>query len=109
MPDKMIRSLVIMLALLAPTTGQAIDVGDMTFSMPAESAMVSKNVGNNNKQARLYRVKVRRSIRPGEHAITRPAADGELVFTSRTITLPPQGHRGFNCCSSGPADANIGC
>ena len=42
--------------LLAAPLAQAISVGNLTFSLPAEADFASKRVVNNNKSARLYRI-----------------------------------------------------
>ncbi|SEK76765.1 P pilus assembly protein, chaperone PapD [Kosakonia sacchari] len=104
MRDKFIPSLFVLLALLAPAYSLAISVGDMTFSMPAEKNMVAKYVVNNNKSARLYRVDVRSIDRPGEKEISSRAADGELLFTPRQITLQPGESNFFKFFYHGPAD-----
>ncbi|HBX4003924.1 TPA: hypothetical protein MH027_26215, partial [Klebsiella variicola] len=44
--------------LLAAPLAQAISVGNLTFSLPAEADFASKRVVNNNKSARLYRIAI---------------------------------------------------
>ena len=51
--------------LLAAPLAQAISVGNLTFSLPAEADFASKRVVNNNKSARLYRIAVSAIDRPG--------------------------------------------
>ncbi len=72
--------------LLAAPLAQAISVGNLTFSLPAEADFASKRVVNNNKSARLYRIAV--------SAIDRPAA-----------AKSAPGRWMANCCSPPPAGA----
>lgn len=104
MQGKFLHSLFALLALMAPAYSLAISVGDMTFSMPAENNMVAKHVVNNNKEARLYRVKVRSIDKPGEQEVSSRTADGELLFTPRQITLLPGESDFFKFFYHGPAD-----
>lgn len=104
MSDKFLSSLFILLALFAPAWCQAVSVGDMTFSMPAEASMVAKNILNNTKGARLYRVDIRAIDRPGEQEVSSRPADGELLFTPRQITLQPGERNFFKFFYHGPAD-----
>lgn len=90
--------------LLLPASSQAIYLGNLTFSMPAESSMVTKYVVNNNKEARLYRVELKAIDKPGEEEISSRAADGELLFAPRQITLPPGEGDFFKFHYHGPAD-----
>lgn len=72
--------------LLAAPLAQAISVGNLTFSLPAEADFASKRVVNNNKSARLYRIAV--------SAIDRRAA-----------AKSAPGRWMANCCSPPPAGA----
>ncbi|SQC05443.1 CFA/I fimbrial chaperone [Klebsiella pneumoniae] len=72
--------------LLAAPLAQAISVGNLTFSLPAEADFASKRVVNNNKSARLYRIAVSAIDRPG----------GSEVRSGRWMA---------NCCSPPPAGA----
>ena len=42
-----------LLALCLPAVGEAISVGNLTFSLGAEESFAAKRVLNNNKSARL--------------------------------------------------------
>ncbi len=66
--------------LLAAPLAQAISVGNLTFSLPAEADFASKRVVNNNKSARLYRIAVSAIDRPGGSEVRSRPVDGELLF-----------------------------
>ncbi len=69
--------------LLAAPLAQAISVGNLTFSLPAEADFASKRVVNNNKSARLYRIAVSAIDRPGRQRSPLPAGGW------RTAVRPP--------------------
>lgn len=60
-----IRAMAWLLALCLPAVGEAISVGNLTFSLGAEESFAAKRVLNNNKSARLYQVSVVGIDRPG--------------------------------------------
>lgn len=66
--------------LLVAPLAQAISVGNLTFSLPAEADFASKRVVNNNKSARLYRIAVSAIDRPGGSEVRSRPVDGELLF-----------------------------
>lgn len=66
--------------LLAAPLAQAISVGNLTFSLPAEADFASKRVVNNNKSARLYRIAISAIDRPGGSEVRSRPVDGELLF-----------------------------
>ena len=72
--------------LLAAPLAQAISVGNLTFSLPAEADFASKRVVN--KSARLYRIAVSAIDRPGGSEVRSRPVDGELLFA------PPAGAAG---------------
>lgn len=65
--------------LLAAPLAQAISVGNLTFSLPAEADFASKRVVNNNKSARLYRIAVSAIDRPGGSEVRSRPVDGEQL------------------------------
>ena len=69
--------------LLAAPLAQAISVGNLTFSLPAEADFASKRVVNNNKSARLYRIAV-------EVSFPSPAG-GQRTFALATTRIGPRG------------------
>ena len=73
--------------LLAAPLAQAISVGNLTFSLPAEADFASKRVVNNNKSARLYRIAVSAIDRPGGSEVRSRPVDGELLFAPRQLVL----------------------
>ncbi|QRZ77060.1 fimbria/pilus periplasmic chaperone [Klebsiella quasipneumoniae] len=73
--------------LLAAPLAQAISVGNLTFSLPAEADFASKRVVNNNKSARLYRIAVSAIDRPGGSEVRSRPVDGELLFAPRQLAL----------------------
>ena len=77
--------------LLAAPLAQAISVGNLTFSLPAEADFASKRVVNNNKSARLYRIAV-------------SAIDGELLFAPRQLVLQAGESEYFKFYYHGPRD-----
>lgn len=92
----------LMLCFCAPAS--AIYLGNLTFSLPAESSMVTKYVVNNNKDARVYRVKLQAIDKPGENEVTLRAADGELLFSPRQFMLQPGEGDFFKFHYHGPTD-----
>ncbi len=90
--------------LLAAPLAQAISVGNLTFSLPAEADFASKRVVNNNKSARLYRIAVSAIDRPGgSEARSRPV-DGELLFAPRQLVLQAGESEYFKFYYHGPRD-----
>lgn len=61
----LIKALLALGLLLAASQTQAISVGNLTISLPAEMDFASIRVVNNNKSARLYRIAVSAIDRPG--------------------------------------------
>nr|VUD28891.1 CFA/I fimbrial chaperone [Raoultella sp. NCTC 9187] len=78
-----IRLMAWLMALCLPTVGEAISVGNLTFSLGAEESFAAKRVLNNNKSARLYQVSVVGIDRPGGKEVRSRPADGELLFAPR--------------------------
>lgn len=93
----------LLLCFCAPAS--AIYLGNLTFSVPAEKSMVTKYVINNNKEARVYRVMLRAIDKPGAQEVSSRAADGELLFSPRQITLQPGEGDFFKFHYHGPEDA----
>lgn len=83
----------------------AISLGNLTFSMRADSTYVSKKVVNNNKTPRLYQVSIIEIDRPGGHEIKSRPEDGELLFAPRQLTLQAGESEYFKFYYDGPADA----
>ncbi len=93
--------------LLAAPLAQAISVGNLTFSLPAEADFASKRVVNNNKSARLYRIAVSAIDRPGGSEVRSRPVDGELLFAPRQLVL--QAGESFTIMGRGiTASATIG-
>lgn len=82
------KALLTLSCLLAAPLAQAISVGNLTFSLPAEADFASKRVVNNNKSARLYRITVSAIDRHGGSEVRSRPVDGELLFA------PPAGAAG---------------
>ncbi|MCC7952645.1 fimbria/pilus periplasmic chaperone [Klebsiella quasipneumoniae] len=81
------KALLTLGCLLAAPLAQAISVGNLTFSLPAEADFASKRVVNNNKSARLYRITVSAIDRPGGSEVRSRPVDGELLFAPRQLAL----------------------
>ena len=90
--------------LLAAPLAQAISVGNLTFSLPAEADFASKRVVNNNKSARLYRIAVRAIDRPGGSEVRSRPVDGELLFAPRQLVLQAGESEYFKFYYHGPRD-----
>ena len=90
--------------LLAAPLAQAISVGNLTFSLPAEADFASKRVVNNNKSARLYRIAVSAIDRPGGSEVRSRAVDGELLFAPRQLALQAGESEYFKFYYHGPRD-----
>ena len=90
--------------LLAAPLAQAISVGNLTFSLPAEADFASKRVVNNNKSARLYRIAVSAIDRPGGSEVRSRPVDGELLFAPRQRVLQAGESEYFKFYSPGPRD-----
>ena len=90
--------------LLAAPLAQAISVGNLTFSLPAEADFASKRVVNNNKSARLYRITVSAIDRPGGSEVRSRPVDGELLFAPRQLALQAGESEYFKFYYHGPRD-----
>ena len=90
--------------LLAVPLAQAISVGNLTFSLPAEADFASKRVVNNNKSARLYRIAVSAIDRPGGSEVRSRPVDGELLFAPRQLVLQAGESEYFKFYYHGPRD-----
>ncbi|HGK4130088.1 fimbria/pilus periplasmic chaperone [Klebsiella pneumoniae] len=90
--------------LLAAPLAQAISVGNLTFSLPAEADFASKRVVNNNKSARLYRIAVSAIDRPGDSEVRSRPVDGELLFAPRQLVLQAGESEYFKFYYHGPRD-----
>ena len=90
--------------LLAAPLAQAISVGNLTFSLPAEADFASKRVVNNNKSARLYRIAVSAIDRPGGSDVRSRPVDGELLFAPRQLVLQAGESEYFKFYYHGPRD-----
>ncbi|WP_400184606.1 molecular chaperone [Klebsiella pneumoniae] len=90
--------------LLAAPLAQAISVGNLTFSLPAEADFASKRVVNNNKSARLYRIAVSAIDRPGGSEVPSRPVDGELLFAPRQLVLQAGESEYFKFYYHGPRD-----
>ena len=90
--------------LLAAPLAQAISVGNLTFSLPAEADFASKRVVNNNKSARLYRIAVSAIDRPGGSEVRSRPVDGELLFAPRQLALQAGESEYFKFYYHGPRD-----
>ncbi len=88
--------------LLVAPLAQAISVGNLTFSLPAEADFASKRVVNNNKSARLYRIAVSAIDRPGGSEVRSRPVDGELLFAPVSWRCRP-GERILQILLSWPA------
>lgn len=85
----LIKALLALGLLLASQT-QAISVGNLTFSLPAEMDFASKRVVNNNKSARLYRIAVSAIDRHGGGEVRSRPVDGELLFAPDSSRYRPE-------------------
>ncbi|MEX7600833.1 molecular chaperone [Klebsiella pneumoniae] len=90
--------------LLAAPLAQAISVGNLTFSLPAEADFASKRVVNNNKSPRLYRIAVSAIDRPGGSEVRSRPVDGELLFAPRQLVLQAGESEYFKFYYHGPRD-----
>ncbi|HIG9559874.1 hypothetical protein [Klebsiella pneumoniae] len=90
--------------LLAAPLAQAISVGNLTFSLPAEADFASKRVVNNNKSARLYRIAVSAIDRPGGSEVRSRPVDGGLLFAPRQLVLQAGESEYFKFYYHGPRD-----
>ena len=90
--------------LLAAPLAQAISVGNLTFSLPAEADFASKRVVNNNKSARLYRIAISAIDRPGGSEVRSRPVDGELLFAPRQLVLQAGESEYFKFYYHGPRD-----
>ena len=90
--------------LLAAPLAQAISVGNLTFSLPAEADFASKRVVNNNKSARLYRIAVSAIDRPGGSEVRSRPVDGELLFAPHQLVLQAGESEYFKFYYHGPRD-----
>ncbi|WP_227697879.1 MULTISPECIES: fimbria/pilus periplasmic chaperone [unclassified Raoultella] len=93
-----------LLALCLPAVGEAISVGNLTFSLGAEESFAAKRVLNNNQSARLYQVSVVGIDRPGGKEVRSRPADGELLFAPRQLTLQAREGEYFKFYYHGPQD-----
>lgn len=94
----------ILLSTGLPGLCQAINVGNLTFSINAEDAFVTKQVINNNKMAKIYRVVISAIDRPGEKEVHVRAIGGELLFSPGMVVLQPGERRLFKFYYNGPQD-----
>lgn len=99
-----IRAMAWLLALCLPAVGEAISVGNLTFSLGAEESFAAKRVLNNNQSARLYQVSVVGIDRPGGKEVRSRPADGELLFAPRQLTLQAREGEYFKFYYHGPQD-----
>lgn len=99
-----IRAMAWLLALCLPVVGEAISVGNLTFSLGAEESFAAKRVLNNNQSARLYQVSVVGIDRPGGKEVRSRPADGELLFAPRQLTLQAGEGEYFKFYYHGPQD-----
>ena len=90
--------------LLAAPLAQAISVGNLTFSLPAEADFASKRLVNNNKSARLYRIAVSAIDRPGGSDVRSRPVDGDLLFAPRQLVLQAGASEYFKFYYHGPRD-----
>lgn len=98
------KALLTLGCLLAAPLAQAISVGNLTFSLPAEADFASKRVVNNNKSARLYRITVSAIDRPGGSEVRSRPVDGELLFAPRQLALHAGESEYFKFYYHGPRD-----
>ena len=98
------KALLTLSCLLAAPLAQAISVGNLTFSLPAEADFASKRVVNNNKSARLYRITVSAIDRPGGSEVRSRPVDGELLFAPRQLALQAGESEYFKFYYHGPRD-----
>ncbi|KAB2322548.1 fimbrial biogenesis chaperone [Klebsiella quasipneumoniae] len=98
------KALLTLSCLLAAPLAQAISVGNLTFSLPAEADFTSKRVVNNNKSARLYRITVSAIDRPGGSEVRSRPVDGELLFAPRQLALQAGESEYFKFYYHGPRD-----
>ncbi|HBQ2325670.1 TPA: fimbria/pilus periplasmic chaperone [Klebsiella quasipneumoniae] len=98
------KALLTLSCLLAAPLAQAISVGNLTFSLPAEADFASKRVVNNNKSARLYRITVSAIDRPGGSEVRSRSVDGELLFAPRQLALQAGESEYFKFYYHGPRD-----
>lgn len=73
--------------MLTVPLAQAISVGNLTFSLPAEVDFASKRVVNNNQSARIYRIAITAIDSPGSSEVRTRPVDGELLFSPRQLAL----------------------
>ncbi|MGP3590109.1 fimbria/pilus periplasmic chaperone [Vagococcus sp. WN89Y] len=102
--DKKLIWIVCCLVAFFSAPASAIYLGNLTFSMPAKSSMVTRYVVNNNKEARVYRVMLRSIDKPGEDEVNMRPKDGEILYSPRQITLQPGEGDFFKFHYHGPED-----
>ncbi|WP_142466154.1 fimbria/pilus periplasmic chaperone [Klebsiella spallanzanii] len=104
MYNNLLCTIACVLALWLPSAGQAISVGNLTFSLAAEDNFISKRVINSNKSVRLYQVSVTAIDRPGGKEVRSRPTDGELLFAPRQLTLQAGESEYFKFYYHGPKD-----
>ncbi len=90
--------------MLVAVSAAAIEAGQLTLALPADRSFIARTVLNNNHSARIYQVRVYAIRRPSEHEQRLPAIDGELLYSPKTLVLPPGDSDIFRFYYRGPAD-----
>lgn len=89
---------------LQPKLSEAISVGDLTFSIPADSYYLTKKIDNQNNSARLYQLSVIAIDKPGQHEKVSEPVAGELLYAPRQVILSAGQSEYFKFYYHGPAD-----
>ncbi|MBG6244107.1 hypothetical protein CS369_03365 [Candidatus Symbiopectobacterium sp. 'North America'] len=103
----LIRSLCVLAALAffySPHAAYAIYIGNLTFSLPQDGSFMAKRVLNNNDSARVYTVSVIGIDKPGEKEVRTRPADGEVLYSPKTLTLQKGEGDYFKFFYNGPHD-----
>lgn len=103
----LIRYLCVIFAMTVfygPHSAYGIYIGNLTFSLPQEGSFTAKRVLNNNDSARVYTVSVIGIDKPGEKEVRTRPADGEVLYSPKTLTLQKGEGDYFKFFYNGPHD-----
>ncbi len=90
--------------LLAAPLAQAISVGNLTFSLPAEADFASKRVVNNNKKRAAVPHRRQRHRSPGRQRSPLPAGGWRTAVRPRQLVLQAGESEYFKFYYHGPRD-----
>lgn len=82
----------------------AIYIGSLTFSMADNKEFITKKILNNNSTARVYQVSISRIDSPSDNEIKTRPADGEILFSPKSLALEKGSSDFFKFFYHGPND-----